>query len=367
VRGSASASALVAMATANARFWPTVLPGVRRALRRWEEAAADIADPRLRQIASSKLAEERFNTEVAATLATLVPRRYRGAATEAIVALQVMYDYLDGVSEEPAEDPLANSRQLFGAFTDSLTPGPIGPADYYLHAQDDDDGGYLEALVAGCRRAFLTLPAAATVAPVAREAARRCGESQGRTHAIAALGVEQLSEWAGEQAQGTGLAWWEYVAGGTASILCCHALIAAAGDPRTTVIEAEGLDHAYLYISAISTLLDSVVDYVVDRKEGGHSFIGYYPNAGEAAEGVEKVIARAAAEGRRVRHGAHHQMTAAGVAAYYLSAPTARTPPGPAIRDRAVAELGPVLPAALAVFRVWRGAKARASGGARGA
>jgi len=354
------------MAAANARFWPTVLPGVRRALRWWEEAARNIADQRLRQIALSKLAEERFNTEVAATLATLVPRRHRAVAIEAIVSLQVMYDYLDGVSEEPAEDPLANSRQLFRAFTDSLTPGPMRGSDYYLYSQEDD-GGYLAALVTACHKAFATLPAAPTVAPVAREAARRCAESQSRTHAIAALGVEQLSEWAGEQAQGTGLTWWEYVAGGTASILCCHALIAAAGDPRTGVAEAEGLDHAYLYISAISTLLDSVVDYVVDRQEGGHSFIGYYPDAGEAAEGVEKVIARAAAEGRRVRHGAHHQMTAAGVAAYYLSAPTARTPPGPAIRGRATAELGLLLPVALAVFRAWRGVKALASGRLRSA
>src|SRR4051812_33119445 len=39
---------------------------------------------------------------------------------------------------------------------------------------------------------------------VVREAARRCGESQGRTHVIATLGVEQLSRWASEEAYGTG-------------------------------------------------------------------------------------------------------------------------------------------------------------------
>jgi hypothetical protein len=47
-------------------------------------------------------------------------------------------------------------------------------------------------------------------------AARRCGESQTRTHAIEALGVGQLAEWAAAAAQGTDLTWWEYTAGATA-------------------------------------------------------------------------------------------------------------------------------------------------------
>jgi tetraprenyl-beta-curcumene synthase len=339
------------MARANARFWPSVAPRVHRGLRRWKEAARAIPDARLREIALEKLEEEGFNTEVAATLA---PRRHRAAAIDAIVPLQVMYDYLDGLSEEPAGDPLTNSRQLFTAFTDALTPGETGPVDYFAYAPGCEDGGYLEALVAACRQAVASLPGASVVAPVARAAAQRCGESQTRTHAIDALGLEQLSEWASEEARGTDLTWWEYTAGGTASILCVHALIAAAADPFVTSVEVESLDRAYLYISAISTLLDSVVDYQSDLEEEGHSFIAYYEDEQRAGEGVGKVIARAAAEARALRHGAHHQMTAAGVAAYYLSAPTASGPPGPAIKQRAVAELGPLLAAALGVFRFWR-------------
>jgi tetraprenyl-beta-curcumene synthase len=347
----------VALVRANARFWPTVHPRVRRGLGRWEEQASRIPNDRLREIALAKIAEERFNTEVAATLATLAPRRHRSGAIETIVPLQVMYDYLDGLSEEPAPDPLANGRRLFSSFTVSLTPGESDPVDYYAFARDRDDGGYLEALVVACRQAFASLPAAAAVAPVAHEAARRCGEAQSRTHAALSLGTEQLSEWATEQARGTGLAWWEYTAGATASILSVHALIAAAADPRATAAAAADLDRAYLYVSAISTLLDSVIDYRHDLEEGDHSFIGYYPNEVAMAEGIGKVIERAATEARRSCHGSHHQMTAAGVAAYYLSAPTAAAPPGPEIRRRAVEELGPPLAAALGVFRLWRLAK----------
>jgi tetraprenyl-beta-curcumene synthase len=349
--------ALLAMARANARYWPTVLPRVHRGLRFWEDAARRIPDDRLRQIALEKLAEEPFNTEVAATLATLAPPGDRQTVVDAIVPLQVMYDYLDGVSEEPAEDPLPHGRHLFSAFAASLRPDGDERPDYYVHSPELDDGGYLEALVSACRDAFARLPMAATVAPVARRAALRCGESQTRTHAIEAMGVGQLEAWAGRAAQGTGLTWWEYTAGGTASILCVHALIAAAADVGTTTAEAERLDRAYLYISAISTLLDSIVDRERDLSDGSHSFIAYYVDEAAAAAGVEKVIARAAREAASLRRGAHHQMTAAGVAAYYLSAPTAAMPPGPAIRRRAAAELGPLLGAALGVFRLWRLAK----------
>ena len=208
-----------------------------------------------------------------------------------------------------------------------------------------------------------SLPAATVIAPVARSAAQRCGESQTRTHAIDALGLEQLSEWSSEEARGTDLSWWEYTAGGTASILCVHALIAAAADPFVTPAEAPALDRAYLYVSAISTLLDSVVDRQRDLETESHSFISYYEDERAMGEGIEKVIARAAAEAGAIRHGGHHQMTAAGVAAYYLSAPTAAEAPGPAIRGRAVAELGPVLVAGLGVFRLWRLAKRVASRG----
>lgn len=356
-----SGGALRGLAQANARYWPTVLPRVRRGLRRWELAAARIPDPRLRQIALAKLAEEPFNTEVAATLATLAPRRHRAAAIDAIVPLQVMYDYLDGLSEEPAEDPLTHSRQLFGAFAISLRPNGDARPDYYLHHPEVEDGGYLQALVSACREAFAGLPGAATVAPVARRAALRCGEAQTRTHAIEALGVGQLESWASRAAQGTDLTWWEYAAGGTASILCVHALIAAATDPRTSAASAERLDRAYLYVSAISTLLDSLVDRRRDLETESHSFVAYYRDERAMEAGVDKVIARAAAEAGAIRHGGHHRMTAAGVAAYYLSAPTAAEPPGPAIRRRAVEELGPVMVGTLSVFRLWRLAKALAA------
>src|SRR5215218_1030654 len=109
---NAATEATVALVRANARFWPTVFPAVRRELRRWDRRAHTIPDPALRSQALAKLRNERFNAEVAATLATLVAPVRRREVTEAIVALEVMYDYLDGLGEQSVHDPLADGRQL---------------------------------------------------------------------------------------------------------------------------------------------------------------------------------------------------------------------------------------------------------------
>ena len=74
---------LLALARANAVYWPSVAPLARRQLRRWERCARQIPDRRLRSLALAKLRQERFNPLLAATLATLAPRRLRAGVTEA--------------------------------------------------------------------------------------------------------------------------------------------------------------------------------------------------------------------------------------------------------------------------------------------
>lgn len=351
----------LALARANARYWPTVAPRVHRGLRYWRGRAEAIPDPALRGEAIAKLDGERFNTEVAATLATLVPRRLRAQTIEAIVALQVLYDYLDGLSEQPASDPIENSRLLFSSFQTALTPEPGPAVDYYRLHSRREDGGYMEALASACRDAFAGLPSAAVVAPVARRAAARCGESQTRTHAIESLGIQQLQDWATGEADGTGLAWWEYVAGATASVLCVHALIAAAADPRTSDAEAHDLDTAYLFTSTVSTLLDSLIDQRWDVAEESHSFVAYYPSEEVKVTRIGIVSGRAATGAYGLRHGSHHYMTAVGVAAYYLSAREAGHPANRQVKDRVVEELRPLIKPILGIFYLWRLGKVAAT------
>jgi tetraprenyl-beta-curcumene synthase len=351
------ARASLALALANARYWSSVAPLVRAHLHRWEQRACAIPDPVLRQVALENLHAERFNAEVAAMLATPVAGSHRASAVEAIVALEIMYDYLDGLIELPMTNPLEGGRCLSRAFTDALDPHAEPGEAYYSRYPHSDDGGYLEALLATVRVALARLPAAAAIREIAQKSAARCAEAQVRVHAVPRMGAAQLEEWAKGEAAGTALQWREFLAGAAASVLAVHALIAAAGDDRTTGAKAAKIDETYLAISALSTMLDSVVDYEHDIGAGEPWYVRHFEDRALFAGAVVDTAEHAATQARALPNGAHHVMLLVAVVAYYTSAPTARGEFARPVIVHIHQELQPLITPTLAVMRVWRGAK----------
>jgi tetraprenyl-beta-curcumene synthase len=352
------AGSSLALVLANARYWTTVAPEVRAQLAHWRTRAVEIEDRELRALALHTLHEEGFAAEVAATLATLTPRRHRTTAVRGIVALEVMYDYLDGLTEQPAPDPLANGRQLFKAFTDALDPTTEPEDGYYRHRPSGiDDGGYLKELAATVRDALACLPAASTLAPTMSRAAARCAEAEALTHAATLTDSSEVESWARGSANGSGLGWREYLAGAASSVLAVHALIALAGDEHATVEHAAPLDEVYLALGVFSTMLDSVVDYEQDAANGTLAFIRLYDDSSMLGERLVDVAHHAAMRARDAPAGAHHLMTMAGIAAYYTSAPSASSELAWPVTSRVQRELRPLITPTLAVMRTWRLAK----------
>lgn len=342
---------------ANARYWPTVMPIVHAQLHRWERHARAIPDPFLKALALEKLQQERFNAEVAATLATLTPRAHRTLAVQAIVAFEVMYDYLDGLTEQPTPDPLRNGHQLFQAFTDALNPHIEPTADYYHYYPKTEDGGYLHELTSTVKAALARLPATSAIAETARASAARCAEAQIRAHAAPYVGAAQLEHWATRKARATGLEWREFLAGAVASVLAIHALIAAAGDRRMTLKLAIEIDTAYLSISALSTMLDSLIDYEHDVHTGRPWYLQHYEDRDLLAHQLTTVARHAATQTRTLPNSAHHTMTLVGVVAYYTSAPAADSELARPVVTHIHRELQPLIKPTLAVMRTWRIAK----------
>lgn len=351
------ARSLIALATANVRYWPSVWPLVRTQLRRWELRAHAIEDPELRRLALQKLRTEAFNAEVAATLATLAPSPQRAHAVEAIVALELLFDYLDGLTERSTADALRDGNGLFRAFTDALDPAAEGGRDYYSEHPRVDDGGYLDELSSTARDAIARLPGAAAIEQPAWRSAARCAQAQIRIHAEPRLGSAQLQEWAEREAQGTGLDWRGLAAGAASSVLAVHALIAAAADHRSTLEEAVEIEAAYLSICVLITVLDSLVDNDEDMRVGEPGFIRFYEDRELLAETLASVAARAARQAGALRDGAHHVMTLAGVVAYYTSAPSAKGAVARPVTAHLQGELAPLIYPTLAVMHAWRLAK----------
>lgn len=359
----------IAVFAALAAYRLGVVPPVRRQLRGWEGAAARIPDPVLRAHALDGLRAKGDNAEATAVFALLAPRRARATAIRAMTAFQVAVDYLDTLGEEPVPDPLRNGLRLHRALVDALDPrgpgDPSGPArraaaDWYGLNPQREDGGYLAALVSTCREAVAQLPAADAALPVARRAAQRCGEGQSHTHAAELsekggddrAGAQALEDWALSLAGPTGYPWWELAAGASSSA-AAHALIAAAADPRATAGEAELIDAAYFPpIGALTVLLDDLVDLEADRAAGTHSYLSYYPSNLAAADRLAFIAARATAAVAKLRRRRMHGAILAGVAGYYLSAPSASTSYARPIRDRLLEVLGPAVRPILAAGRL---------------
>jgi hypothetical protein len=70
--------------------------------------------------------------------ATLVPRGRWPALVPLLVAVQVMYDYLDTLGEEPVAAPLRNGRQLHAAIAAALN-ADLPTRDYYAHHPQSDE------------------------------------------------------------------------------------------------------------------------------------------------------------------------------------------------------------------------------------
>jgi tetraprenyl-beta-curcumene synthase len=352
------ARAGLALVLANVRYWTTVAPEARIQLARWRARATEIEDENLRALALKKLHEEGFAAEVAATLATLTRRRRRTTSIQGMVALEVMYDYLDGLTEQPAPDPLANGRQLFKAFTDALDPARRLGDDYFSSSPSgSDDGGYLKELAATVQNTLANMPAATTLAPTIRRAASRCAEAEVLTHAATLTNTSKVETWARESASGSGLEWREYLAGAASSVLSVHALIALAGDDDATAEQGATLDEVYLALGVLSTMLDSVIDYEQDAANGTLAFIDHYEDASLLGDRLVDVARDAVMRAREAPDAAHHLMTMAGIAAYYTSAPSAGSELAWPTTSRIQEELRPLITPTLAVMRIWRLAK----------
>jgi hypothetical protein len=341
---------LWALTLANVRFWPTVWPLARRQLRRWEQQALSMPAGAERELALAKLAEESFNAEVAATLATLAPLHSRAHVVEAIVALEVLFDYLDGVSEQPSGDPLQHGAETFAVFLAAVGDRRAGNV---MEGRND----YARELAGAVRAATGRLAHWELLEGLTAETAHRCAQAQTRIHAVPVLGVQQAREWANGVGSVTGLGWRETLAGSASSVLALHALIAAAADPRSTLADARATASLYLPIAATITLLDSIVDHASDLAADAAGFISLYEEPRAIGGTLEELVRDAAARAPGVRDGAHHLMTLAGAVAYWTTDPQAGSLATPEMFSRLRRELSPVIWPALGVMRMWRAAK----------
>jgi tetraprenyl-beta-curcumene synthase len=335
------------------RYTISISPQVNRELAHWRARAAQIPDPTLRRLAFEALAK-RGNIEGAALLASLTRGSRRRDTLRALISFQAAYNYLDTLSEQPSEQPSMASHQLHQALLTALEPDVPHP-DYYAHYPQRDDGGYLREIVERCRVALARLPVYPRVMEQAGAAAARIVAFQSLNLTEAQGGHDALQRWALKQvSRHDGLKWWE-MAAAAGSSLPVHVLIAAAGRPQLSSPELDALQDAYFpRLSALHSLLDSLVDRVEDGLAGQRSLLDYYPSSSGAAAGLGLLARRAKRQTGMLPDGARHTTILTAMASYYLSAPQCSGAEADALARPVADVLGVRLRVAVLIFTARR-------------
>jgi tetraprenyl-beta-curcumene synthase len=315
--------------------------------------ATEIPDEVFRRDALSALDRKRGNTHGAGMFWTL-PRVRSPCLLRLLVTYQIMWDYLDTVSESGAMAGQANGLQLHLALVDALDPSrPI--ADYYRHDPSCEDGGYLCALVLACREFCIQLPSFQCVRSLlVREAARV--NVQAINHDLDPVSRDAgLRKWVtSEFPDSWDVQWFELAAAAGANI-AIYALFALAAEPVCDDTQIARAYRTYFpWGSALATMLDSFVDQEEDAANGDQCYVAYYETPELATRHIARLIQRCLHETQTLGNSERHRLIAACMVAMYLSKDSARTEAICARTQYLVNSGGSLTKLLLPILRAWR-------------
>ncbi|HMH48218.1 MAG TPA: DUF2600 family protein [Solirubrobacteraceae bacterium] len=334
---------------------------VSREVEVWCARAAEIPDAELRADAFQALRGKRGNINGAALFWTLPDQRNRDLL-EALVAYEILADFLDCVSERGASLGIANGRQLHLALVEALDSGQE-MSDYYRYHDSGDDGGYVRMLVGDCRAHCAALSGYEEVRPFLSRAASLSGvlainhepDPVRREQALQEWDDDRLADHPGRDPVVRGEHEWYERTAGASAWLTVLAMLALAAEPGRAARGAAETYAAYVdWIAPAGAMLDSYGDIVEDAASGDHSYIARYPSMKAAIERMGELIRGSRREARALPGGARHAVIVDCMIAFYLSKDSVRAPEmrkGACELERAG---GPLIELLLPVLRVWR-------------
>jgi len=315
---------LLALAGVMGREFGWVAPNVAKEIKEWRARAEAIPDERLRMEALETLDRERLNPEGAALFSAL-PRRRDLGLLRLLVAYQVALDFLDTISERAMANSLAHGMQMHRALVEALDPTGGCLSDYYAVRPEEDDGGYLRALVETCRSGCAELPGFLVVRGHATRAARELSV-QVLNHQPEDLRTVLLQGFASRDLRPDPYTTWFERTAAASSTLGIYALLALAVEPQVDAAEAAAVDAAYHpWICLACTLLDCYVDQVDDARSGNHNYLSRYIDAASATDRLCWIVARSVERSLELERGERHAVIVSAMAAMYLSKDVART------------------------------------------
>lgn len=305
------------------RVYKYILPEVRSELARWTQHAHSIPDDELKRQALASIATKQFHCEGGAVYAAPYMNQ-RQVLIPLIVAFQTISDYLDNLCDRSTSLDPEDFRLLHQSMLDAVQPeGQL--ADYYALREEQDDGGYLHALVKQCRTCISQLPGYESVRHELVPLVRMYTELQIYKHIHRNDREAALLNWWEPYASRYAEIEWNEFAAATGSTLGMFQLFAVAVNEDADEGQARLIRSAYFpYVNGLHILLDYLIDQEEDRIGGDLNFCNYYENNDAVIRRIEYFANTAIERVEQLENPRFHRMIIEGLLALYLSDPKVR-------------------------------------------
>lgn len=300
------------------KVYKEVIPAVHQHLAAWRERAEKIPNPELRKQALASIDSKTFHCEGGAIMAIL-SRENMGECIQFIVAYQTISDYLDNLCDRSTSlDP-----EDFRALHDSMPHALILEGElenYYRLREDQDDGGYLHALVEACRSVLRKARHYEKISGHLLELAGFYCDLQVHKHVKKEERIPRLEKWFHLYKRDLPeMEWYEFSAcsGSTLGIFC---LVAYAFQENFNEEMAYQIRKSYFpYIQGLHILLDYLIDQEEDIRGGDLNFCSYYSDREEMMDRFSHFIVQADKHTAGIPHEKFHRLINRGLLGIYLS------------------------------------------------
>jgi tetraprenyl-beta-curcumene synthase len=295
-----------------------VQPVTHANLRHWKERAEKIPDPELRRQARVSIETKTFHCEGGSLYGLLAGEQYK-EAIKFIVAYQTISDYLDNLCDRSTSQDPEDFRALHESMLHALTPeAPLSA--YYRFRQEQDDGGYLTALVQTCRDVLGRLSNYQLGVASLRELAGVYIDLQVHKHVRKDERLPRLLVWFAEHEKNLPeMAWYEFAAcaGSTLGIFC---IVSQLFNPTTSAILVTRIKNAYFpWVQGLHILLDYLIDQEEDRTGSDLNFCSYYENSEHLSCRLSHFYNQAQASVASLPDAKFHHLITRGLLGIYLA------------------------------------------------
>lgn len=297
-----------------------IFPEVSKELQYWRRKAETIPNQELREQALASIHSKKFHCQGGSVYSVLAEDSWK-EAIRFIVAYQTISDYLDNLCDRSTSLDPTDFRMLHQSMEDALTPGvPI--KNYYQFRQDQEDGGYLAALVVTCQQALQSIPSYPMIKNHCIQFEQLYSDLQVHKHVKKEERIPRLESWFQSfKDRWPSLSWYEFSAssGSTLGIFC---MVAYAMAGKADAALAEKVFNSYFpFMQGLHILLDYYIDQQEDLAEDDLNFCHYYRDEKHLKERLLFFINQTNKSIQPLPHKHFHEMVHNGLVGLYLADP----------------------------------------------